>query len=160
MVFFDRDLPKSFVDTGFAPRRAAMGAAKEVAHCLREVPQRLLLHGLRPRRQPRESRPGLGQLSGLLVIPGSLQPRPPVPLLFDSQIPHVARVPAMLHQAGRLLSRGKQPIPGHTRTLTTTTDNQQEGDAAIAPPAKPRGLHSVKIQMTVANLSDTPVRWR
>ena len=62
---FDRDLPEPLMYTGFAPRRAAVRSAEEVAHRLGEIPQRLLLHGLgtreksppttRTRREPRST---------------------------------------------------------------------------------------------------------
>ena len=52
MMRFDADLPEPLVHTGFAPPRAAVRSAEKVAHRLREVPQRLLLHGVRASRQP------------------------------------------------------------------------------------------------------------
>jgi hypothetical protein len=55
---FEADLSESFMLASLAPRRAAVGAVKEVAHRLREVAQRLLLHRLRPRRQLSRIRPG------------------------------------------------------------------------------------------------------
>ena len=48
----ETDLPEAFMHPSFAPRRTPMGAGEETPHGLREVPQRLLLHCLRPGRQP------------------------------------------------------------------------------------------------------------
>jgi hypothetical protein len=49
-MWFDRDLSKPFMHTGFAPPRATVCAAEEIAHGLREIPQCLLLHRLTPAR--------------------------------------------------------------------------------------------------------------
>jgi hypothetical protein len=63
----DRDLPESFVHTGFAPRRAPVRATEKVPHRLSEIPQRLLLHSLRARRQPLVLGARGGQLRALLA---------------------------------------------------------------------------------------------
>ena len=118
----DRDLPEPLVHTGFAPPRATVCAGEEVAHGLREVPQRLLLHRLTPSPKPPVLGAGLGQLRGLLDVAGSLAPRSPILLLLNRQIPHIPRIPAMRQQRLLLLADGQQPKPRHTRTVTTTTD--------------------------------------
>jgi hypothetical protein len=43
VVRFESDLAESFMLAGLTPRRAPVRAVEKVAHCLREVPQRLLL---------------------------------------------------------------------------------------------------------------------
>jgi hypothetical protein len=59
-----------------------MRPGEEIGHGLGEVPERLLLHRLRPSRQPPELPPGLGQLARLLQIarrarvPGTSAPEP------------------------------------------------------------------------------------
>ena len=129
MARIDTDLPESFVHAGFSPAGAAMGAIEEVTHGLREVPQGLLLHGLRPCGQPRIFRAGLSQLGTLLVVAGGPPPRLPVLLLFNSQVPHKPGVATMFSQHGRLLRGGKQSEPGHPSKLTDTYDKSMEGRA-------------------------------
>jgi hypothetical protein len=46
----------------------------------------------------------------------------PVGVLFDGQVPHVAGVAAVVPQRRLLVVRGKQPVPGHTNTLSDTID--------------------------------------
>lgn len=118
------DLPKAFMHARLAKRRAPMGARKEVPHSLGEVPQRLLLHRLRPGRQPVIFGAGLGQLRALLVVRRSTTARLPQLLLLHSQIPHKPGMLAMLHQPHLLSRRRQQPKPRHTRNLATTTDNK------------------------------------
>ena len=85
MVRLEPDLPEAFMHAGFAPRRAAMGASEEILHGLREVAEGLLLHGLRPGRQPVVLGADHGQLGGLLVVPGSAPPRLPKLLLLHGK---------------------------------------------------------------------------
>ena len=124
---FDSDLPESLVLARLAPRRATMGAVKEVAHRLGEVPQRLLLHGLRPCCQPVVFGPGCSQLGALLVIAGRVTAWLPVLLLLDSQIPYKPGMTTVLGQYRRLLKTGKQPKPAHINNLGSTTDNKPKG---------------------------------
>ena len=119
---FHPDLAKSFAHTGFAPGRAAMRAGEEVAHGLGEIPQRLLLHGLRPGRQPVVLGPGLRQLSALLDVARRLTLRMPVLPLLRRQIPHISRIPTVRQQSLLLLMSRQQPEPRHNRTVTTDTD--------------------------------------
>lgn len=145
MMRFDRHLPKPFMHPGLMPPRAMMRPSEEVAHRLREVPQRLLLHGLRTGRQPGMLGAGRSQLGALLVVARSPKPRPPVLLLLNGQIPHIAGVPTMSRQLRGLYSGGKQPISRHPANLTAPTDTEPKGGAAFPPPAKAGGFHAAKI---------------
>jgi hypothetical protein len=142
MQRFHSDLTESLVHTGFAPPRAAVRPTEKVAHRLGEVPQRLLLHSLRPRRQPVVLGTGRGQLSTLLVVARRTASRLPVPLLLDGQIPHIPGVATMLGQHRRLLGSWKQPISRHASNVAATTDKSPKGEAALPPPAKARGFHA------------------
>jgi hypothetical protein len=138
VVWFDSDLAESFMRAGLAPGRAAVGAAEKVAHCLGEVPQRLLLHGLRSGCQPVVFCAGRGQLGALLVVAGRLSAWLPVLLLLDGQVPHKPGVPTVFGQCCGLLKAGKQPKPAHTSNLGSTTDNPSKGGKRrFLPPLKP-----------------------
>jgi len=126
MARFDTDLPEPFVHTGFAPGGAPMGMVVEVLHGLREIPQRLLLHGVRPGRQPRVLGASRSQLGTLLVVAAGPPSRLPVLVLLDRQIPHELGMAAVLGQRRGLLSGGNQPEPGHPRNVTNTTDKLME----------------------------------
>jgi hypothetical protein len=104
---FDSDLPETFMRAGLAPRWATVGAAEKVAHRLGEVPQRLLLHSLRPGCQPVEFGAGRGRLGTLLVVPGRVAAGLPVLLLLDGKIPHKPGMATMFDQCCRLLNTGK-----------------------------------------------------
>jgi hypothetical protein len=143
VVRFDADLPKPFVPAGLTPRRATVGAVEEVAHRLREVPQRLLLNGLRPGCQPLVFGAGRRQLSTLLVVAGRLAARLPMLLLLYGQIPHKPGVPTVFAQYCGLLRAGKQPKPGHINNLGMTTDNLSKGGRRrILPRLRPRASTS------------------
>ena len=120
---FDTDLPESLVLARLTPRRTTVGPVEKVAHCLGEVPQRLLLHGLRPGRQPVVFGANRRQLSTLLVVPGRSAARLPVPLLLYGQIPHKPGVATVPGQRCRLLRSRTQPKPAHISNIGTTTDN-------------------------------------
>jgi hypothetical protein len=132
----DPDLPEPLVLACLAPRRAIVGAVKKVAHRLGEVPQRLLLHGLRSGRQPAVFGPGRRQLGTLLVVAGRLATRLPVPLLLDGKIPHKPGMATVFDQYCRLLRAGKQPKSAHIDKLGTTTDKPKK-EAAFPPRLKP-----------------------
>ena len=102
---FHSDLAESLMHTSFAPRRPAVRPGEKVTHRLSEIPQRLLLHGLRAGRQPVMFGAGRSQLSALLVVAGRVPSRLPVLLLFDGQIPHKPGVATILGQHRRLLGR-------------------------------------------------------
>ena len=124
---------------GLAPRRATVGAVEKVAHRLCEVPQRLLLHGLRPGCQPLVFGPGRSQLGTLLVVTGRLAAGLPVPLLLHSQIPHKPGMATVLGQCCRLLKARKQPKPAHINNIGATTDNPSKGGKRrFLPRLKPR----------------------
>ena len=122
MVRPQPDLPEAFMHASLAPRWTKMGAGKEVSHGLGEVPQRLLLHGLRPGRQPFVFGADLSQLRRLLVECRSATSWLPQLLLLHSQIPHKPRMPAMLRQDHVLSRCRQQPEPRHTRKIATVTD--------------------------------------
>ena len=138
----DRHLPESFVHTRFAPPRAPVRAAEEVAQRLSEIPQRLLLHRLRTGRQPLVFGARRGQLRTLLGVARRATARLPMLLLLDRQIPHVPGVAAMLSQNRRLLSSRKQPISRHTENLDPPTDTTHKGEAAFPALTKARGFYA------------------
>jgi hypothetical protein len=110
-----------------------MGAGEEVPHGLSEVAQRLLLHGLRPGRQPVVFGAGLGQLRRLLAVPRGATARLPQLLLLHGQVPHEPRMPAMLQQHRLLSRRRQQPESRHSRNVSAPTD--KDGNC---PPAHVR----------------------
>jgi hypothetical protein len=124
---FESDLPESFMLAGLTPRRAPVRAVEKVAHCLREVPQRLLLDSLRPGCQPVVFAAGRRQLGTLLVVTGRPAAWLPMLLLFHGQIPHKPGVTTVFGQRCRLLNARKQPKPAHSNNLGTTTDNLSKG---------------------------------
>jgi hypothetical protein len=124
---FESDLPKSFMLARLAPGRATVCAVKEIAHRLGEVPQGLLLHGLRPGRQPVVFSAGAGQLGTLLVVSGRLATWLPVLVLLHGEIPHKPGMATVFGQYCRLLKAGKQAKPAHINNLGRTTDNRSKG---------------------------------
>ena len=101
MVGFDPDLPKTLVHTGFAPRRTTVRPGEEVAHRLREVPQRLLLHGCDP--SPANRTPHAPRSIARTARCSRARGAPAASaLLLDGQVPRIPRVPAMLGQHRRL----------------------------------------------------------
>lgn len=139
MARFQSDLPESFVLAGLPPCRATVGAVEKVAHRLSKVPQRLLLHRLRPGRQPIVFGTSHSQLSTLLVITGRSAARLPVLLLLYRQIPHKPSVLTVFAQYCGLLRAGKQPKPAHIKNIGATTDNLSKGGSRrFLPQLKPR----------------------
>jgi hypothetical protein len=134
VALFESDLPKSLMAAGLTPCRAAVGAVEKVAHGLGEVPQRLLLDGLRPGCQPVVFGAGRRQLGALLVVARCLAARLPVLLLLDGKIPHKSGMATVLGQRCRLLNAGKQPKPTHSNNLGTTTDNPLKGGGGVSSP--------------------------
>ena len=57
-------------------------------------------------------------------------------LLFHGQIPYEPCARAMPPQDNFLLSRRRKAVPGHTRTLTTGTDNPKEVKRRFLPTLK------------------------
>ena len=76
----------------------------------------------------------------LLVIPGHLATRLPVPLLLDRKIPHKPGMATVFNQNCRLLNTGKQTKPAHTHNLGTITDNMRKGGNRRLPQLRPGGL--------------------
>jgi hypothetical protein len=135
--------PEPLIPADLPPRRppSRILRIEERGHRLGEVPQRLLLHHLRTCGQPRVLCPRLGELPTLLQVARSALPaRPPVPMLLDGEVPHVPGVRAV-HPRRRLLGGCReQPVPGHTNTLSTTTD--------IAGEVKRRFLREVRAEVS------------
>jgi len=127
VAWFESDLAKPLVPAGLTPGGATVGAIEEVPHRLGEVPQGLLLHGLRPGCQPIVFGTGRRQLSALLVVAEHLAARLPVPLLLHGQIPHKPRMATMLGQQRRLPRAGQQPKPAHVSNIGVPTDNTSKG---------------------------------
>ncbi len=122
VVRLDRDLSESLMHVSFAPGGVAVRSGKKVAHRLIEVPQRLLLHGLRACGQPVVFGPGRGQLRALFVEARGVAAGLPVLVLLNSEIPHISRVATVLAQHCLLLRRGKQPKSCHVSNVATATD--------------------------------------
>ena len=137
---FDRDLPEPLVYTGFAPGWAAVRSAEKVAHRLGEVPQRLLLYGLGPRRQPLVLGAGRGQLSALFVVAGRTASGLPMLLLLDGQVPHIPGIATMPRQRPRLLSGRKKPVTRHASNVAATTDTERR--SGISSPYEFQGFHA------------------
>ncbi len=124
---FEPDLPESFIFAGLSPRWTPVGPLEKVAHCLGEVPQCLLLYGLRPGGQPIVFGAGSRQLGALLVIARRLAARLPVPLLLYGQIPDKPGMATVFGQRSRLAIGWKQAEPGHSSNVTVATDNLPKG---------------------------------
>ncbi|RZT26578.1 hypothetical protein EV649_0323 [Kribbella sp. VKM Ac-2569] len=108
------DDPESFVEVSLAPLRSPMDPGVEVLDSLVEIPQRLLLHGLRPCAQPARRGSSFGQLPTLFgkarcsrFVGGPHRP------LLERQIPHVARMLTVLQQRNLLCGGRVEPEPGH-----------------------------------------------
>jgi hypothetical protein len=129
----ESNLPESFVPTGLTPRRTTMRPVEKVAHRLREVAQRLLLHGLRPGGQPAEFSAGSSQLSTLLVVTGRLPTQLPVPLLLDGKIPHKTCVATVFGQRRRLLTGREHSKPTHAENICPSTDKLSKGGGGVSP---------------------------
>lgn len=140
VAWFESDLPKSFVGASLTPCWAAVGAIEIVAHCLGEVAQGLLLHGLRSGCQPLVFGAGCGQLGTLLVIARRPTAWLPVLLLLDGQIPHEPCVTTVFSQRHRLLRVRTQSKSAHANNLRTTTDILPKGGMRpLLPRLEPRG---------------------
>lgn len=142
----DPDLAEALMHTGFAPAGPAVSPGEKVAHRLGEIPQCLLLHCLRARRQPRKLGACRGQLSTLLVVARRTAPGAPMLLLLNRQIPHIPGVTTVLSKPNRLLGSRKQPVARHSHNVATTTDNTPKGDAAFRPPAQAGGFHAATVR--------------
>jgi hypothetical protein len=142
MARLHRDLPKALIYSGLAPRRSAMVAGEEVRHRMGEVPQRLLLHRLRPGRQPLVFGSDLSQLRALRVIARAAAATQPKALLLHGQIPNKPRMPAMLRH-GRLLNRRRQqPKPRHNHKVAAATDTSGHCASARSRPVLLAGTNA------------------
>ena len=120
---------ESLIPIGLAPRRppSRILQVEEESQGVGEIPQRLLLHRLTACGQPVMFGPGLSELPTLLQIArGALAARPPVRMLLNSEVPHVASMGAVIPQYRFLGGRGQQAIPGHMNKLATATDISRE----------------------------------
>jgi hypothetical protein len=128
------DYAESFMQAGFAPRRPPVDPGVEVSDGLVKIPQRLLLHGLRPCSQPTERGSRLGQLPCLPDVTRrrALVPGPHIPLL-ERQVPYVSSVSAMLQQPTLLCDRRIHAKPGHTGYLIS-----QHRQSSITERKQPR----------------------
>jgi alkylation response protein AidB-like acyl-CoA dehydrogenase len=89
------------------------------------------------RDQPRVLRPRGSELPALLQVARRARPaRAPVPVLLDGQVPPEPGVAAVVPQHRFLGGRGDQPVPGHTNTLSNTTDNSGEVKRHFRPGPK------------------------
>jgi hypothetical protein len=123
------DASESLIPPGLAPRRAPSRVLRveERDHRLGEVSQRLLLNNARASGQPGVLRPRLGELSALLKVAWRARPAGvPMRMLLYRQVPYVSGVGAMVSQHSLLSGGGKQPVPRHTNTLSTSTDISEE----------------------------------
>src|SRR5450631_4346523 len=110
------DDPRTLMLAGFTPRRAPVRALEEPLPCLVKVTQRLLLDGLRTAGKPRLRGPGLGQLCGLGVeTRRGTFPARPHQVLFESEVPHVPGVAALLGQEHFLCGVRVQAEPHGTQ---------------------------------------------
>jgi hypothetical protein len=62
----------------------------------------------------------------LQIARGALAARPPVRMLLNSEVPHVASMGAVIPQYRFLGGRGQQAIPGYMNKLATATDISRE----------------------------------
>lgn len=117
------NLTEPFMNAGLAPRRSAMGSGEKILHSLSEIAQCLLLHRLRPGRQPVVFGADVSQLRRLFAVPRGAAAWLPHLLLLDGQVPHELCMPTMLQQHHLLCGCWHQPKPRHTRKIATATDN-------------------------------------
>lgn len=152
MTGLHRNLPESFISSGFAPRRAAVSSCDEVLHGMSEIPQRLLLHRHRPSPQPYKFGPRLGQLASLLVISRrGTTARPPASMLLDRQIPDEPGMPGMLQEPGLLVGCRQQSVTGHGDQRNgpyrqNRTQIRLAKQNRIPSPAKPGGFHRLEFR--------------
>ncbi|MDT5357642.1 MAG: hypothetical protein QOJ56_6174 [Mycobacterium sp.] len=143
---FHTDLPKTLVLAGLTPGWASVGAIEVVAHRLGEVPQRLLLHGLRPGGQPVVFGAGRRQLSTLLLVTRRCAAWLPMLLLLYGQIPHKPGMATVPGQHNRLFTGGKHPQPAHCNNINATTDNLPKGEKRRLLPCLDPGVSTPQIQ--------------
>ncbi len=137
--------PEPLIPAGLAPRRTLSWIARieERSPGVGEVPQCLLLNDARSRGKPGVLRPRLAELPTLLQEAWRTLPaRVPMRMLFDSQVPDISGVRAVIPQH-RLLGRcWKQPVTRHTNTLSTSSDISEEVERRPC-----HGLHTVRLRL-------------
>ncbi len=121
------DDPEALIPASLAPARQPANAAKEIAHCLGEIPERLLLNGLRTCGKPVRRRAGLGQLSALIrEARRCFATGTPMPVLLASEVPNKPCVSAMAsHDLGLPLGRC-EPVTVHKSNVVSATDILEE----------------------------------
>jgi len=120
---------ESLIPASLAPRRPSrrIPRVEEDSQGVGEISQRLLLHRLAAGGQPAMLGSRLGELPALLQIAGgALAARPPVRMLFNGEVPHVAGMSAVIAQHRFLGGRRQQAISGHANTLAIATDISRE----------------------------------
>jgi hypothetical protein len=128
--------PEPLIPPSLAPQRPSgrVVGVVERGHRLGEVSQRLLLHHLGACGQPWILGPGGGELPTLLQVARSARAAPvPALVLLDGQVPHVPGMGTVLLQHGLLGRRGKQPVSGHTNTLSIIADISREVKRRVSP---------------------------
>lgn len=121
------DDPETVMGARLSPGWAPVSAGKEVPPGLVEIPQRLLLHRLGSRGEPRLGVAGLRQLGALRRIPrcrGSSGA--PHQSLLKAQVPGKPRLCTVRGQAVTLRAGRNQTKP-HEHNLDPGTDNDMEG---------------------------------
>jgi hypothetical protein len=118
---------KALIAPSLPPGGPAMGTGEEIEHCPGEVPQRLLLNGLRSGCKPSEFPAGSGELAALGKVPGRRRTaRAPVLVLLHGEIPHESGVRAVLPQDQFLPRSRREPVTGHKSNLLANTDTSEE----------------------------------
>jgi hypothetical protein len=118
---------KALITPSLPPGGPAMDSGEEIGHCPGEVPQRLLLNGLRSGCKPSEFPAGFGELAALGKVPGRRRTaRAPVLVLLHGEISHESGVRAVLPQDQSLLRSRPKPVTGHKSNLLANTDTFEE----------------------------------
>jgi hypothetical protein len=113
------DDAEALVAPGLPPRWPPMRPIEEVRHGLPEIAQGLLLHRLTTLAQPRVFRAGGSELPRLLKVARRGFPaRPPVLVLFNSKVPYIPGVRAVLRQDRFLIRRRCKPKPCYTNIIS------------------------------------------
>ena len=125
-------LLKGILDIVVAAKNRSMKVPRRL-----QIAQRLLLHRLGARGQPRVLRSRGGELPTLFqVARRARSARVPVGVLLDGEVPDIPGVAAVVPQHGLLGGRGEQPVPGHANTLAITTDISGEVTRRFLPGLK------------------------
>lgn len=135
------DNAEALVHSALSERRSTMRSCIEGRQGVLEVPERLLLHRLRPSTQPLGRGPRLGQLPRLShVARGCSSATAPVGVLLHRKIPHVASVSAVAQKPDLLGAGWKQPVPTHSTHSTIQHRQSLEGRQWRVSPALTDGV--------------------